>query len=104
LLFYLCCATRSVGLALLPAALLYACIRWRRLPTWVTGAIGFCGIGLAIQHAILGPDGYSDQLRVTFAVLRFNAIEYLRAAQLPWDNGYIRGLRWALYEIGRAHV
>lgn len=91
-------ATRTLGIVLPPCFVLHDLIRHRRV-TVVGGVAGAIFAALAgVQHIFWVRDtSYLDQFAVTAAIIRRNAVDYLRALSDLWDNGHSAVARKAAF-------
>ncbi len=94
LLMYLACATRTIGVVLVPTLLLSEILRGRRPRAWAWGAAGVCGLLLAMQGFLLRSEGgYLDQLLRNPTDLAGHLVGYARTLSDFWDNGFSLTLR-----------
>ncbi|MSV35930.1 MAG: hypothetical protein EXQ47_10090 [Bryobacterales bacterium] len=97
---FLACATRSLGIVLLPAAMLYEYRRHRRIPARGAVALSLAALLILLQNLALPvEDSYLSELRATFTARTplANAWEYFREASAIWGNAYSRGAAVALF-------
>ena len=94
---YLCYATRTVGILLLPSLLAYDMIKTKR-PSRLTliAILSFLPFMIAQNLLIHGDYGYLDQLTTDPRIIYRNAIRYAGYLSEFWDNGYSAELRTAL--------
>lgn len=96
-LVYLCYGTRTMGLLLVPALLLYEIHRSRRFPK-IAAAVGLIfAIGWALQQKTAPSErGYLQTTATTHVGLQTvveNSIDYTKELSGFWDNGYQKALR-----------
>jgi hypothetical protein len=98
-LIYLAYGARTVGLILIPALLLYDFLRYRRPTVFAAAAVGFCGILILAQNALLPPDGsYLDNVKPALpALVLSNARLYASAMSEFLGNGFSRPAALALF-------
>jgi hypothetical protein len=98
---YLSCATRSVGVVLVPCLVLEALWRERRLfnPALFV-ALAVFAFGVLVQRTLLPADGsYLDQLVFDPALFVLNAVSLAKAMGLFAANGYSESLRDILFLV-----
>jgi 4-amino-4-deoxy-L-arabinose transferase-like glycosyltransferase len=91
LVAYLACATRTVGVVLVPSILVVQFLRWRRLGLASLAITAACAVGVVTQSLLLGHNGnasYLDQL--VFDPLRFAriAVSLVKGIGGFFENGY----------------
>jgi hypothetical protein len=101
---YLCTGTRSVGIVLVPALILFDLLRHRRITRLTATSVLICGALLVLQRAIAGSaeGSYFEQLHPTLAGVGSNFLSYARSLATFW-LGTSRGvLAFALLIIAGA--
>ncbi len=101
LCIYLACATRSVGIVLVPCLVLEGWRRERRLfnPALLL-AMTICACGVLVQRMLIPVDGsYLDQLVFHPTLFVHNALSLVKAMGLFAANGYSDGLHQGLFLV-----
>ena len=100
-LIYLCYGTRTIGIMLIPALLLYELVHFRTLTRYTVAAIVVFSSLYVVQHALGSTDGgYADMLKRIWIqphAIIGSVLDYTRALSAFWAREADKPLRLALF-------
>jgi len=99
-LLYLCCGTRTAGIAMLPSFLIVDWIASKKPSLFFMGSIAVFCVCMVIQNLLISGGGsYLDQFRwLTPRVVFHNVLIYTDSMIKLWDNG-MSGWTWLRYIV-----
>jgi 4-amino-4-deoxy-L-arabinose transferase-like glycosyltransferase len=97
---YVACATRSIGLVLLPTLLVYDFLRKKRPSLFAIGSVAVAVLLILAQNAVIHNDeSYFDQLRHHLSPIISHLRTYGWVTASLWNNGYSSLGRQALFLV-----